>query len=262
MTFPPALLFFAIALLLLLGLIAYWLIVVTEGTYLGAGAVRWLYDRGASSYDGVKQYDDADEAAFVANPLFSRLEESAGPRARLLDVATGTGRLPHYLLAIPFYEGDIVGVDSSRAMLRVAARTLAEHGERVALIHCPSVPLPFEEGSFDAVSCLEALEFMPSRQRALSEMVRVLKPGGWLLVTNRIGTDARLMPGKTDSPERFEQRLGALGLEEVLTRPWQVYYDLIVARKPGVAAPATGEPPWQRHLTQPVTRAADGLWEL
>lgn len=234
------LLFLALTLLLLLGLLIYWLIWLTEGAYLGSWAVRWLYDQGASSYDGVKQYNPADEAAFLAHPLFHRFEESFGPHSLLLDVATGTARLPLALFSVPFYEGEIIGLDISRPMLAEAAAKCADEQGRITFIHHPSVPLPFEDESFDAVSSLEALEFMPDRQAALHEMVRVLAPGGWLILSNRIGVDARLMPGRTDSPQRFERVLEALGLIEVQTRPWQAYYDLVFARKAGAARPGRG----------------------
>lgn len=234
MNWPP-LFFFAIALLILLGLLLYWSIWITEGAYFGHRAVRWLYDRGASTYDGVKQYNPMDEAAFLGNPIFSRLEEDFGPHSLLLDVATGTGRLPVALFAIPFYEGEIVGLDLSHAMLHEAAHKLAAHRESITLLHHSSVPLPFADATFDAVASLEALEFMPDRRAALREMVRVLRPGGWFFVTNRIGNDARMMPGRTDTPEQFEAYLASLGLVEIFTRPWQEYYDLIFARNAGEA---------------------------
>ncbi|MBA3530425.1 MAG: methyltransferase domain-containing protein [Ardenticatenales bacterium] len=233
-------LLFLIALAIGIGLVMYWLIWVTEGAYLGSWAVRWLYDKGASTYDDVKQYDPIDEAAFLGNPLFHRLEEAFGPHSLLLDVATGTARLPLALFEIPFYQGEIIALDLSREMLREAARKTSNHATRITLIHHSSVPLPFEDHSFDAVTSLEALEFMPDRHAALREMVRILSPGGWFIVTNRIGMDAQLMPGHTDSPEQFEQLLASLGLAEVHTRPWQEYYDLIFARKPGHSSAGRG----------------------
>jgi ubiquinone/menaquinone biosynthesis C-methylase UbiE len=72
---------------------------------------------------------------------------------------------------------------------------------------------------------------LPNPRAALAECVRVLRPGGVLLVTNRIGRDARLMPGKTFSRPAFQQLLEALPLTEVEVHPWQVEYDLAWARK-------------------------------
>lgn len=235
-----ALVFFGISVTMVLGLFFYWAIWLTEGAYFGSWAVRWLYDWGASTYDEVKLFDPLDEAAFLANPIFSRLEESFGARSLLLDVATGTARLPLALFAIPFYEGEIVALDQSRGMLAQAAHKTAAHNKQITLLHHSSVPLPFDSEIFDAVTSLEALEFMPDRHAALREMVRVLRPGGWFVVSNRIGIDARLMPTRSDSPEKFEALLASIGLVEIITRPWQEYYDLIFARKPGTAKKGNG----------------------
>ncbi|MGH2542813.1 MAG: class I SAM-dependent methyltransferase, partial [Ardenticatenaceae bacterium] len=233
-----------------------------------------------------KQYDPVDEAAFLANPLFSRLEEDFGPYSLLLDVATGTARLPLTLFAIPFYEGEIVGLDISRAMLAEAVRKSDAFRDRITLLHHPAVPLPFDDETFDAVTSLESLEFMPDPWAALREMERVLRPGGWFVVSNRIGLDARMMPGKCSPPAAFEAFLHSLGLIEIFTRPWQEYYDLVVARKPGEAGRGRGfTGAWLGALRCPLCAAAsegviapgawhcagcgtvvtigdDGVWEL
>lgn len=272
-----------VAVLIPIGLFFYWMIWVAEGAYLGKEAVRRLYDVGASTYDGVKQYDDLDEAAFLGNPLFARLEEDFGPTSLTLDVATGTARLPLALLKIPFFAGTLVGVDYSRGMLREAAKKCEEYKGRVTFLHHPSVPLPFEDNSFDAVTCMEALEFMPDRPTALREQFRVLRAGGWYITTNRIGLDAKLLVGRTQPPETFEQQLAAVGFTDIFTRPWQEDYDLIFAGKAGEPVPvARTDDAWLAHFRCPncrqaeaermdnqclncgftVTVGEDGVWEL
>ena len=93
-------------------------------------------------------------------------------------------------------------MDASRRMLAKAReKIVAGHFESfVSLLHHDASELPFEDGSFDVVTCLEALEFMPRPAEALAEMIRVLRPGGLLLTTIRI--DTRWMPGRTWSEER------------------------------------------------------------
>ena len=91
--------------------------------------------------------------------------------------------------------------------------------------------LPFRESTFHAVTCVEALEFLPNPDQALTEMVRVLRPGGQLLLSNRIGIDALFLPGRAYRPRVLEQKLRALGLTHVRTRRWQTHYDLIDAYK-------------------------------
>lgn len=261
MIWSPLTITAAVIAAVILGAIGYWLIIVTEGTYLGRRIVGFLYDVGASTYDDVKQFSYSDEFAFLAKPLFDRVAETAGTKGVVLDVATGTGRLPVALLDIPFFQGDVVGVDISHKMLAEAARKFDAMGVagRVHFVHHPAVPLPFADNFFDAVVMLEALEFLPDRDTALREMVRVLRPGGWFLVSNRIGPDARLMPGKVDSPEEFESKLSALGLERIFTRSWQTYYSLVWAQKPGTISARNTLLDWHDVLVCPACTTA-GSW--
>jgi len=60
-----------VLLLAVLALLLYWQINLAEGVYLGRRVVIWLYDRFAPRYDTVKQFDEHDEAWFLA-PLWLR----------------------------------------------------------------------------------------------------------------------------------------------------------------------------------------------
>jgi ubiquinone/menaquinone biosynthesis C-methylase UbiE len=91
--------------------------------------------------------------------------------------------------------------------------------------------LPFLSDAFDMVTSLEVLEFTPRPRAVLKEMVRVLTPGGWLLVTNRVGWQSRWILGKTVPRAAIRRRLGRLGLEEIEVAIWQLDYDLVWARK-------------------------------
>ena len=221
-----------ILLLLLLAGLLYWLLIITEGVYLGRRAVVAMYDWTAYKYDDIKQYEDFAEQFFVARPLLHRLKHLPAPR--VLDVATGTGRVPYYLLQEALFNGRITALDPSTKMLRVAQAKLAGYGWRVGLVQQTAVPLPFAPASFDAVTCLESLEFFPDDVAALRQVVRVLRPGGLLLVTRRRGWEAKTFIGRYRNVEQFQQLLESMGLEAVETQPWQVNYDLVFARKPGV----------------------------
>ncbi len=210
--------------------LAYWQLIIAEGTYLGARVVAWTYDLVAGRYDAIKRFEPRYESWFVAGPL---LEALAGvERPQVLDVATGTGRLPLALLCERF-RGQIVGLDLSRGMLRQAWRKLRPHSDQVTLLWQDASHLPFDDGAFDAVTCMESLEFMPRPLEVLSEMVRVLVPGGVLLLTNRVGREARLLPGRAIPRSAFEQVLAGQGLTAIEVRRWQMNYDLALARKPG-----------------------------
>ena len=219
--------------LVLLGALLYWHLIIAEGAYMGPRVVAWTYNWVARRYDAIKQFDPGDEDWFVAAPLWRGL--AGVERPLLLDVATGTGRLPLALVRNRFAlaGGQIVGLDLSWRMLQQARSKLRDYSDRVGFVWQDAGRLPFEDGAFDAVTCLEALEFLPSPREALAEMVRVLAPGGLLMVTNRVGRTAWLLPGRTFSRPVFQQTLAALSLQGVETRAWQADYDLAVARKAG-----------------------------
>ncbi len=214
-------------------LVLWWLLVLTEGVYLGRGVVVALYDLYARRYDRIKQYDPQDESAYLARPIMAALPTRA---PLVLDVATGTARLPLALLGEADFQGRIVALDLSRRMLAVAAEKLAPYGARVTLLHHTAERLPFPDGAFDLVTCLEALEFMPRPREVLAELVRVVRPGGLLVVTNRRGRDARLMPGHTWSDAQLERLLRALGMVCVKVALWQMDYSLAWAWKAGHSA--------------------------
>jgi SAM-dependent methyltransferase len=217
--------------LILLGLLLYWQLVIAEGAYLGPRIVAVMYDWSARAYEGIKKYRPGDEQWFLGLPLARSLELIPAPL--VLDVATGTGRLPRALLRQPPFRGRVIGLDLSRGMLREAVRRTAQFADRLTFIWQDASQLPFEKNTFDAVTCIEALEFMPDPFHVLEELVRVLRPGGVLLVTNRVGPDARFLPGRAFDPGRFEEILRGLPLEQVRTRRWQVDYNLVWAVKRG-----------------------------
>lgn len=214
---------------LALGLGAYWALVLSEGVYLGPRVVRWLYDRTAARYDRIKKSDLADDVRYLARPLLTALD--AVPAPCLLDAATGTGRLPLSLLSQQVDGLRVVGIDNAPRMLEQARRKLAPWPHTQALALAAAEKLPFPDGAFDAVTCLEALEFTPRPVETLRELARVLKPGGVLLVSNRIGWDCLCFPDRRCGRERVEAWLRELGLVAVEREAWQVYYDLVWARK-------------------------------
>jgi ubiquinone/menaquinone biosynthesis C-methylase UbiE len=230
----------ALGVVALAGLIAlaYWQLIVAEGTYLGPRTVAWTYDLVASRYDAIKRFEPQNERWFLAGPLLRDLEGLEYPL--VLDVATGTGRLPLALLRERF-RGRIIGLDLSLGMLRHARRKLRAYGDQVRWVWQDASHLPFDDEMFDAVTCLESAEFMPRPSEVLSEMLRVLAPGGTLMLTNRVGREARLLPGRVISRPAFEELLATHSLTAIEVRRWQADYDLATAQKSGQRLPKTGK---------------------
>jgi ubiquinone/menaquinone biosynthesis C-methylase UbiE len=214
----------------LIALFLYWQLVWAEGTYLGKRPVAWLYNLVAHRYNDIKQYADDDDARFLGEPLTLSLQGILDPI--VLDVATGTSRLPLALCKQPLFCGHIVALDNARRMLHTATEYVHEHHDRVTWVWHHAVPLPFDDATFDLVTCLEAFEFMPSTRAALRECLRVLKPGGLLLVTNRVGSGRWLLFGKTYSKDGFVALLKSLGQIDITTQVWQYDYDLVWSIKP------------------------------
>jgi SAM-dependent methyltransferase len=217
--------------LILLGLLLYWQLIIAEGSYLGPRIVILLYNWSARIYERIKHFDTGAEQWFLGIPLTRALERVPAPL--VLDVATGTGRLPRAVLRQPAFDGRVIGLDLSRGMLREAVRRTAQFADRLTYIWQGASRLPFEDDTFDAVTCLEALEFVPDPRSVLDELVRVVRPGGILLVTNRVGPDAKLLPGRAYPHDEFERILHTLPIEDVKVRSWQVDYELAWAIKRG-----------------------------
>lgn len=76
--------------------------------------------------------------------------------------------------------GQAFGVDISPAMIEMAQKQIED--DRVSLLEQDAEKLEFEDGFFDAVSTTQALAYVGNYQQGLSEMVRVLKPGGRLVI--------------------------------------------------------------------------------
>jgi ubiquinone/menaquinone biosynthesis C-methylase UbiE len=105
-------------------------------------------------------------------------------RGRILDVAIGTGRsLPHYPA-----DAVVTGIELSPAMLAIARRRAAALGRGVALLEGDAENLPFSDSSFDTVVCALSLCAIPDPAAAISEMRRVLRPGGHLLLLDHTGS--------------------------------------------------------------------------
>jgi ubiquinone/menaquinone biosynthesis C-methylase UbiE len=131
--------------------------------------LRRLWDKQAARYDKQMRW-------FERHVLGEDNRPWVGSRATgaVLEVAIGTG------LNLPFYRAGarLTGLDLSPAMLDIARRRAADVGRSVELQEGDAHELPFEDESFDSVVCTFSLCNIPDIDRSVTEMKRVLKPGG------------------------------------------------------------------------------------
>lgn len=102
------------------------------------------------------------------------------PGERVLDVGCGTGVVTRMLAERAGVDGHVTGLDPSEAMLAEARRY--SQSPPIAWIAGEGEHLPFSDASFDAVTAQFSLRNMRDWSAGLQEMVRVLKPGGRLVV--------------------------------------------------------------------------------
>ena len=127
------------------------------------------FDKIAHRYDEwyktkVGGYVDKTEKKLV----FSMIKTKHG---NALDLGCGTG---NYTLELYKRGFQVVGVDISRRMLKIAQKKLPN----VKFIKANAYSLPFEDNTFDLVLSVTMLEFIHEPEKVLSEVYRVLKPGG------------------------------------------------------------------------------------
>jgi SAM-dependent methyltransferase len=99
----------------------------------------------------------------------------------VLDVGCGTGYTTIDILGLDSV-CEAVGIDQNLRQLQRAERNLSKEKRRVTLSRGDVENLPFKDNSFDAVVSVGAVEYFPDPERALKEMVRVVKPNGKVVV--------------------------------------------------------------------------------
>ena len=176
-------------------------------------ARRW--DARADSYERTPEWV---ERALLGNSRAWLVRRAHG---ETLEVAAGTGR------NLPWYEAGVrlTAVDLSPGMLRHARARAAELDLAVDVREADATSLPFADASFDTVVCTLAVCAIGDRDAALDEMVRVLRPGGTLLLLDHV--ERRWLSGR---PATLALRRG---VTEVARRRRRLGgLDLLVARKP------------------------------
>ena len=147
-----------------------------------AEGVRTMFARIARRYDLLNHLLSANVDRRWRKLVAARVAEHTGDaRARVLDVACGTGDLS---LTISDAAGraEVTGLDFCRPMLDVARRKADERGRAIPFVEGDALALPFGDSTFDAVTIAFGLRNLASVERGLSELFRVTRPGGLVCV--------------------------------------------------------------------------------
>jgi len=110
-------------------------------------------------------------------PLLRRYALPAAPR--ILDAGCGTGEASRRM-AEAFPGAAVLGVDVEDGSLDRARRASAHLGDRVRFEHRSVFELELPAASFDLVVCRHVLQAVPHAERAVAELARVARPGGWV----------------------------------------------------------------------------------
>ncbi len=145
---------------------------------LHRGEASTAYDEVAPVYDSfVGVWDDHIAAPAMAyyNELITRYIKAG---ALVLDAGAGTGERTLAILAHS-QPGKIIALDASDGMLEVARSKIKD--ARVEFKQGDLSHLPFEDNTFDLVSCSWVIEIMDDPRAAVRELLRVIKPDGIVL---------------------------------------------------------------------------------
>jgi len=145
-----------------------------------AGRVAGVFSSVASRYDLMNDLMSAG-----LHRLWKRFtvdQSGLRPGQRVLDVAGGTGDLAIQFAKRVGPTGGVVLTDINAAMLKRGRDRVIDAGNVMPAVQCDAEHLPFHDSCFDCVSVAFGLRNMTDKLRALTEMHRVLRPGGRLLV--------------------------------------------------------------------------------
>src|SRR4030042_1060022 len=136
------------------------------------------FDRLAANYDSWYQTPLGARSEALEKEAVLLLADPQ-PGGYALDVSCGTG---NYANALAARKATVVAVDSSRKMLEIAQLKAGREQLSIDFRLGTAGDLPFASGSFNFVDSILMLEFTPSPQKTLSEMLRVLKTGGRIVI--------------------------------------------------------------------------------
>ena len=142
--------------------------------------VEQMFDTISGKYDGLNRVIsfgiDIKWRKKVLKIVASKQPET------ILDIATGTGDLA--ILMSQTKASKIIGLDISAGMLEVGRKKIEAKNlsDRIEMIQADSENMPFEDNSFDAITVAFGVRNFEHLEKGLSEILRVLKPGGIFVI--------------------------------------------------------------------------------
>ena len=174
------------------------------------------------------EYEESPHQSTFFDPLHQlTLEEAcremSAPHS-LLDIGCGTGRFLRRAAAV-FPQAELVGVDSSGEMIRVAQLSVTAQGNS-RFLHATAEALPLRDASFDVVISTASFHHWADQSRGLEEVYRVLRPLGVFALTDILAAGmlrvplvtrllVRLDGGRFNSPEALDGMLDRAGFDVV-----------------------------------------------
>ncbi|UXS20570.1 demethylmenaquinone methyltransferase [Staphylococcus delphini] len=137
--------------------------------------VHEVFQNISGKYDRLNNIISFEQHKVWRKKVMKEMNVQAGTIA--LDVCCGTADWTIALSQAVGPEGEVTGLDFSENMLKVGEEKTA-HMDNIRLVQGDAMALPFDDNAFDYVTIGFGLRNIPDYSKALSEMYRVLKPGG------------------------------------------------------------------------------------
>src|SRR5215211_5262555 len=114
--------------------------------------------------------------------MATQMAEKIPAHGNVLEIAPGTGYFSIELAKLGDYQ--IAGLDISKSFVEIARRNAAEAGLKIDFRQGNASAMPFEDNTFDFTFCQAAFKNFSEPVKAITEMYRVLRPGGFSVISD------------------------------------------------------------------------------
>jgi ubiquinone/menaquinone biosynthesis C-methylase UbiE len=152
------------------------------------------------------------------------------PNCRIADIGCGSGEITARLAQM-YERATVIGIDILQSSIAYASRRYAELAPRLHFEQGDAFALALESGQFDLVVCRHMTQSIPEPEKALAELRRICKPGGWLHVLSEDYGMLHMMAGRLDPDRLWHEGAIAFGRStgvdaRIGRRTWTLLHDL------------------------------------